>query len=79
MEWWRKMRALLAFGRRDRSDRASTAAVEAATRSHERAVADRCRASAQRAEAEVWATQVRDHNTANRYDDWLRQIVQGNR
>ncbi len=74
---WRKlMRALWPFGRHEISAE-STQAMLAASRSHERAINDRCEASAQRAEADIWAAQVRDHNAANRYDIWLRQVMQG--
>ena len=59
--------------------RAAEEAVEAANRSHERAVEDRRRASVTRAEADVWARQIRDHNVANRYDLWLREVMRGER
>lgn len=78
MSWRQRLRALWPFGRPDGMG-AANAAVEAATRSHERAVEDHRRASATRAEADAWASRVRDHNSANRYDDWLRQIIQGGR
>lgn len=70
------MRALWPFGQ-DSSQADSFAALEAADLSHRRAVQDRCQASATRAEADAWAQQVRDHNTANRYDDWLRTVLGG--
>ncbi len=70
------MRALWPFGRHETAAE-STAAFKAAQRSHDRAVQDRCEAAATRAEAELWASQVRDHNSANRYDIWLRQVMQG--
>jgi hypothetical protein len=76
MRPWRSLSGLFTSGRRD-TGAESTAAVEAATRSLERAVEDRCRASAQRAEAEVWAERIRIHNAANRYDDFLRQVMRG--
>jgi hypothetical protein len=53
------------------------AAIEAAERSHRQAVEDRRWATAVRVEAQAWERQIRDHNVANRYDDWLRQIVRG--
>lgn len=70
------MRALWPFGRSTGIGEAN-AAVEAAHRSHERAVEDHRKASATRAEADAWARQVRDHNVANRYDDWLRTVMRG--
>lgn len=76
MSWRRWMHALWPFGRPGMSPE-STAAVADAERSHQRAVQDRCAATAQRAEAEAWAAQVRDHNTANRYDIWLAEVMQG--
>lgn len=76
MRWRKWMRALWPFG--GHADLgAADAAVQAAQRSHQRAIQDRCRATATRAEAEAWAAQVRDHNSANRYDDFLRQAMRG--
>ncbi len=70
------MRALWPFGQHETSAE-STQAIAAARQSHERAVQDRCKAAATRAEADMWAAQVRDHNAANRYDTWLRDVMQG--
>jgi hypothetical protein len=77
MSWRQTLRALWPFGTHS-TLREADAAVEAANLSHARAVEDRRRASATRAEADVWARQVRDHNVANRYDDFLRQVMKGN-
>lgn len=70
------MRAVWPFGRPYRDDE-SQAALDAANASHEQAVTDRVRMSATRAEADTWAALVRGHNSANRYDDWLRQVMRG--
>lgn len=72
------MRALRLFGRPDSSG-ASLAAVRAATASHAQAVADHRQATAQREVADVLAEQVRGHNTANRYDEWLAAVMRGQR
>ncbi len=77
MSWRRRLRALWPFGRPDGMG-AANAAVEAACRSHERAVEDHRQASVMRAEADAWAQQVRDHNVANNFDTWLREIIRGN-
>ncbi len=69
------MQALWPFGRHDQS--AAISAVAAAERSHQRAVADRLQAAETRAQAEVYAAQIRDHNAANRYDDFLRRVMRG--
>ncbi len=70
------MRALWPFGQHETSAE-STAAIAAAHRSHDQAVRDHTRASATRAEADVWAAHIRDHNSANRYDAWLRDVMHG--
>jgi hypothetical protein len=72
------MRALWPFGHPDVQGEA-VAAVEAAEQSHRQAVEDRRHATAVRAEAEIWARQIREHNAANRYDDWLLQVMRGQR
>ncbi len=77
-KWWQRMLATWPFTRQKTSDEAS-AAVEAAERSHKRAVQDHLAATATRAEAEAWAAQVRDHNTANRFDSWLAEIMREGR
>ena len=55
----------------------SDAAVEAAKRakeSQEQAAADLVSARRSRVEAERVILELRRHNTANRYDEWLTQI-----
>lgn len=76
MRWRRVLRAVWPFGGSAGLLEAD-AAVQAACRSHERAVEDHRRASATRAEADAWARQIRDHNAANAYDDWLAQVMRG--
>lgn len=55
----------------------ATAAVAAAERSQVRAYGDKAHAAEVRAIAEALADRVRAHNAANRYDDFLRRVVQG--
>jgi hypothetical protein len=55
------------------------AAIVRAQRSYDRAVTQRDAMADLRAEAHELETQVRAHNTANRYDDWLKQVIQGGR
>jgi hypothetical protein len=76
MSWRRRLRALWPFGAPDTRHEAD-AALEAAEQSLRRAVEDRRTASAVRAEAEVWEQQIRDHNSANRYDDFLLRVMRG--
>ena len=76
MSWRQKLRALL--GRSTSAGQAeSMAALEAASRSRQRAEEDHSQASATRAEADVWAQRVRDHNTANRYNEFLARVMRG--
>lgn len=77
MSWRQKLRTLWPL-RHHTSQAESIAAVEAAERSHRRAIEDRCQATATRAEADAWAKQVRDHNAANHFDTWLRDVIQRN-
>jgi hypothetical protein len=70
---WRR---LWPFGHQRPSPEA-TAAVESAERSKAQAHNDRVRAAAVRALADQLAAEVKAHNTANRYDDFLRRVVQG--
>lgn len=70
------MRTLLQFGRRGPNG-GSAEAVAAAERSHARAVVDRVQAAETRAIAATFEAQVRRHNAANRYDDWLQAVIRG--
>lgn len=70
------MRELWTFGKRHGSEQAA-AAVIAAQRSHQTAVSDREAMASVRVEAEQLAEQVRAHNSANRYDDFLRRVMRG--
>lgn len=58
-------------------DSGAAQAVQAAEQSAQRARRDREAAAATRAESEQVADQMRKHNVANRYDDWLAQILRG--
>lgn len=63
-----------------RSRRPSSEAQDASRCARESAVqaeADRQAAASRRREAEHLERKLRAHNTANRYDDWLRQMVGG--
>lgn len=53
----------------------SVAAGHSANQSQARAERDWMAAVARRAEAADVTQSLRAHNTANRYDDWLREIV----
>lgn len=66
------------FRRRPSSEDAAKA-VQDAEKSRSRAFNDRDAAAEQRVEAEHWAAQVKAHNTANRFDDWLARVVQQGR
>lgn len=73
---WRKwMRAFRPFGRQQCRD--SSAALVAAGESHRQAVTDLGEAIRLRVQSEEAASAVRAHNTANRYDDFLRRVVHG--
>lgn len=71
------MRALWPFGRQDIDPGAATLANRAADESRMRAYVDQQDAVRLRESAEQAAAAVRAHNTANRYDDFLRRVVQG--
>lgn len=70
------MRALWPFDREPLGGGA--AAVREAGKSREVADADRLKAADLRRRAEEAAKIVREHNAANKYDDWLRKVMQGN-
>ncbi len=70
------MQRLLPFRRAEESGDAS-AAIEAADRSHRTASADRERMAKVRQEAERLAAEVRAHNSANRYDEFLQRAMRG--
>lgn len=70
------MRTLARFGRRHPNG-GSAEAVQAAEQSHARAVGDRVRAARTRAVAEELEAQIHQHNTANRFDDWLARVQRG--
>lgn len=78
MKWRRMVRAMWPFGRptvpRDDSARQAMLAADA---SQLRAAADQERARRLRADSEQVADKLAAHNTANRYDDWIRKVVQG--
>lgn len=76
MSWRQRLRALWPYESRN-TRREADDALKAAELSLRRAVEDRRQASAVRAEAEVWERQIRDHNTANRYDDFLLRVMRG--
>lgn len=76
MRWRQLMRALLMF-KRPKPDGGSVEAMQAAARSYERAVTDRGEAADLLAVAEEVKEQVRLHNSANRYDEWLRSVIRG--
>jgi len=52
-------------------------AVAAANESHEEAVGQREAMTELRREADAVTEQIRAHNSANRYDDWLRHVMRG--
>jgi hypothetical protein len=66
------------FGRHTTNGGAAEA-VRAAEQSHAQAVDDRVRAARTRAVAEQLEAQVRQHNTANRYDSFLQRLTQEGR
>jgi hypothetical protein len=70
MKW---LMRLLLGGRRPTPE-AQAARVEAAE-SLAQAAQDRAEAVAHRAEAERITAQLRQHNAANRYDEWLREVL----
>jgi flavin-dependent dehydrogenase len=74
-EKWAKMLELLPFRRTDTAE--SAAAIERAEQSCVTARADLDQASQLRAEAEEAAAEVRAHNRANMFDDFLQRVMQG--
>ncbi len=73
MGWTARMRALFA----PRRGREASAALAAADRSHEQAVGQRDAMTRLRVEAEHVTAEVRAHNEANRYDDFLTRVIRG--
>ena len=71
------MRALWPFNSREPLG-GGAAAIKDAGKSREVADADRAMAAELRRRAEEAARLVHEHNTANRYDDWLRKVMHGN-
>lgn len=65
--------ALLTGRRRPTAEAA--AARESAAASMVQAHRDLAEAERQRDEADVIAERLRAHNAANRYDDWLREVL----
>lgn len=76
MRWRQLMRTMLHFGRRG-ANGGSEEAVQAAEQSHAQAVEDRVYAARTRAVAEQLEAQIHRHNSANRYDDWLAEVMRG--
>ncbi|WP_455565671.1 DUF7620 family protein [Micromonospora haikouensis] len=78
MRWWRRVvRGLWPLGRgRQPSPEARQASLRA-DESVSRAEQDRLVAARRRVEADRLAERLRAHNVANKYDDWLRQVVGG--
>lgn len=75
MGWWAKMRELWPFGTVAGGGEAS-AAVQQAEQSRREAALDRERAVQLRQQVDAATDAVRAHNAANRYDDFLRRVIQ---
>lgn len=73
MGWLKRVRALFL----PRLGHEASAAVAAANESHDEAVGQRDAMTRLRAEADEATAAIRAHNSANRYDDWLRQVMRG--
>jgi hypothetical protein len=73
MGWLRRMRALFA----PRRGGEASAALDAANRSHDRAVGEREAMTRLRREADRAGAEVRAHNEANRFDDFLARVIRG--
>lgn len=76
MGWRTLLSAVLRLGQRGPGGGAAEA-LRSAERSYARAVVDRCMAAQARAEAEVVEARAREHNVANRFDDFLHSILRG--
>lgn len=73
----RWMRALWPFGNRDIDPNAAREAVRSSDKRRIDSLVQREMAGRLLESAEQAAADVRAHNTANRYDDFLRRVVQG--
>lgn len=76
MNW--RHRLLTLFGLQPRSGEAAAAGV-AAELSCRHAVSQRDEMARLREQADMYAETIRAHNSANRYDDWLRHVMRGDR
>jgi hypothetical protein len=76
MSWGQKLRTMWPFGTQTSSEEAIKALRDAQV-SASRAASDRAHAARLRGQTEEAVEQVRQHNTANRYDEFLRRVVQG--
>jgi hypothetical protein len=73
MGWAAKVQAWLIPKR----DRDAADAIAAADKSHARAVGQRDAMTKLRVEADEVRAQVRAHNEANRFDDFLASVIRG--
>lgn len=77
MSWRQWMRERLFPWTRRGVDPRAASALRDAEQSHLRSTHDLDYARTLRQESEGVAAHLRRHNTANRYDDFLRKVVQG--
>jgi hypothetical protein len=73
MGWLKRMRAAFL----PRRGHEASAAVAAANESHDKAVGQRDAMTRLRAEADEIRAEVRAHNEANRFDDFLLRVMRG--